>query len=496
MIELKNVSFTYKASQDENNVALVHSRPAALHNVDLSFQTGEVVLITGFSGCGKSTILRLINGLIPHYYSGELSGEVKVDGFVIKNTTLKTLANKIGSVFQNPKSQFFNGEAYSELAFACENLSVPPSEIEKRISETVKRFSIENLINRSLFKMSGGEKQRIACASVDTPRPDILLLDEPTANLDYNSTMQLRQIIELWKGMGKTIIVAEHRIGWIWDLLDRTVIMKDGSIIECLDRASMNKMTDEKMAEKGLRSIKMEDPILLTSSDFKKSGLAEPSSGTTDLFSLKDLLTIKNLSFQYTKKSSLLELNDLQFSQNEISAIVGKNGLGKTTFLRCLCGIQKHCKGKAILDGVEYKIGGRGKKSIGGKCFMVMQDVNHQLFTESVLDEVLISMEDEDEKLALEILEKLDLSELKDVHPMALSGGQKQRVAIACAVASKCPILLFDEPTSGLDYNHMLMVAEILKNLQNEGRMIIIVTHDSELIHTCCTNVVHLTPLG
>ena len=198
-----------------------------------------------------------------------------------------------------------------------------------------------------------------------------------------------------------------------------------------------------------------------------------------------DDIILSDFKFSY-KKTEIVNIPELRIPKGKASAIVGSNGAGKTTFLQCVCGILKN-KGVLKLDGKTYKYRDRR-----GRIFMVMQDPNHQLFTESVLDEVLISMPDENEQLAREVLEQVDLLEYADRHPMSLSGGQKQRAAIACAVASQCPILLFDEPTSGLDMKRMLQVADILKKLKAAGRTLITVTHDSEFIENCCDNVIVL----
>lgn len=199
-----------------------------------------------------------------------------------------------------------------------------------------------------------------------------------------------------------------------------------------------------------------------------------------------EYIYLKNFHYSYNKRHELYYIPEMKIQKGKITAIVGANGAGKTTFLESVCGIRKN-DGIMLLDGVSYTY-----KNRIGKIFMVMQDVNHQLFAESVLDEVMISQPEENEEEAKEILAEVGLTSLSDRHPMSLSGGQKQRIALACAIASKLPILLLDEPTSGLDYVQMHTVADILNSLKEEGRTIITVTHDSEFIDICCDEVIHM----
>ena len=465
MVELKNVSFRYGAGNVECTYA------SSLKNIDLTVKTGECVLLTGPSGCGKTTILRLINGLIPHFYSGALSGDIFIDGDSVKDRELYDTALIIGTVFQNPRTQFYNVDTTGELAFGCENRGLPEQEIYTRIDRTVAHFRMASLMDRNIFRLSDGEKQKIACASVNVSEPKIILLDEPSANLDYTATLMLRELILRWKAEGKTIIAAEHRIAYLWDIIDRAVVLRDGEIVEEFTGNGKEELTQNQLTQMGLRTTVMESPAEMQMDSFREGDRP---------------ITLRNFHFAYHgEKKNIVDIPMLQIAAGQITAIVGANGAGKTSFLNCLCGLEKRCKGTLEYEGKLYDSKSRKKL-----CFMVMQDTGNQLFTESVLDEVLISLKKgtaNEKETAMEIIRNLDLADFADRHPQSLSGGQKQRLAIACALASGRELLLLDEPTSGLDYAHMKETAALLEKLRSMGTTILVVTHDSELIRACCT---------
>ncbi len=465
MVELKNVSFRYGSENAECMYA------SSLKNIDLTVKTGECVLLTGPSGCGKTTILRLINGLIPHFYPGELSGDILIDGGSVKERELYDTALIIGTVFQNPRTQFYNVDTTGELAFGCENRGLPEQEIYTRIDRTVAHFRMASLMDRNIFRLSDGEKQKIACASVNVSEPKIILLDEPSANLDYTATLMLRELILRWKAEGKTIIAAEHRIAYLWDIIDRAVVLRDGEIVGEFTGNGKEELTQNQLTQMGLRTTVTESPAEMQMDSFREGDRP---------------ITLRNFHFAYHgEKKNIVDIPMLQIAAGQITAIVGANGAGKTSFLNCLCGLEKRCKGTLEYEGKLYDSKSRKKL-----CFMVMQDTGNQLFTESVLDEVLISLKKgtaNEKETAMEIIRNLDLADFADRHPQSLSGGQKQRLAIACALASGRELLLLDEPTSGLDYVHMKETAALLEKLRSMGTTILVVTHDSELIRACCT---------
>lgn len=461
MIELRDVSYQYESG----------TQSGGLRNINLSIKKGEVVLLCGSSGCGKTTLTRLMNGLIPNYYEGKLSGEVLIKGKDVFKTPLYEIATYVGSVFQNPRSQFFCVDTNSELAFGCENQGLPIKEIESRIDQTVSQLNIENLMQRSIFKLSGGEKQKIACGCVHTASPDIIVLDEPSSNLDVKVTNNLANIIARWKAEGKTLVIAEHRLYYLRELADRMIYMRDGEIVRDYTMTQAKKLSSDQMEHMGLRPLWLES---LTPQRINESTVQEQ-------------IELRGFQYAYKNEPKTLNMDALSLPKGQIIAVIGDNGAGKSTFARCLCGLNKTFDGTLLMGQRTYR-----KRQCMKQSYMVMQDVNHQLFTESVIDEVLLSMKEENTQRAEEILDSLNLLPLKEQHPMSLSGGQKQRVAIASAIASERDIIVFDEPTSGLDFMHMEQVASNLKQLKVMGKTIVIISHDLELIMKTCDHIIHI----
>ena len=462
MIRLKGVSFRY-----ENAGEGVYN----LKDIDLNVEKGECVVLCGKSGCGKTTVTRLINGLIPHYYEGQLKGSVFVDKTEIADQPLAKISQHVGSVFQNPRSQFFNVDTTGEIAFGCENQGLARAEIAGRIEKAAELFSLRDLLGRSIFDLSGGEKQRIACASVYAVQPDIFVLDEPSSNLDQAAVIKLKEILVKLKDSGHTIVISEHRLYYLMDLADRFIYLEDGKVKTQYTRDSLMKLSPQAISSMGLRTLDLRQ--INDQSGGKKNDM------------VSGVFRIENLLCKMSGRT-VLDIDSLCIPAGETVAVIGHNGAGKSTFGRCFCGIGKH-RGKFYLEEQEIK----AKRSLK-KSYMVMQDVNHQLFTESVRDEVTLNVSDSGKGDLETVFEKMGIVSIADNHPLALSGGQKQRVAITSAVYAGKKFLIYDEPTSGLDYESMCRACTLINEAARNAELSLVITHDLEFIMKCCTAVLHI----
>lgn len=460
MISIDNVSFGYGEAQE------------TLSQVSAAIAPGECVLLCGASGCGKTTVTKLINGLIPAFTPGcRLEGRVEVDGLDPGTTPMYELARKVGSVFQNPKSQFFNLDTDSELAFGLENEGRTPEEIRKRVSDTVDALHLQELQARNIFSLSGGQKQLLAFGSVYAMGPEIFVLDEPTANLDQDAIARLHDQIAGLKRQGRTVVIAEHRLYFLTDLIDRVLYLRDGVLERTFTRKQFFALTDGEREALGLRTL-------------IPAGCTLPAAAPAGA---KEGLSVEGLTCAYRKEPPVFQALSFSARPGEVVAITGPNGVGKTTLSRCLCGLIREQAGQIALNGRPLN-----RKKRQKAAFCVMQDVNHQLFSDSVWGECRMSAPDVPDSTLKGVLDSLHLLPFRERHPMSLSGGQKQRLAVATALLSEKPILIFDEPTSGLDYARMVEVSGVIRSLAQQGRIVLVVTHDQEFLQRACDRVLRL----
>ena len=460
MVELQDVSFSYT------------KEVGTLTHVDLTIRPGECVLLCGASGCGKTTITKLVNGLIPAFTEDcTLTGQVLLHGAPVREQPLYQLARQVGSVFQNPKSQFFNLDSDSELAFGLENQGVARGEILRRLDDTTDRLHLKRLRGRNIFAMSGGEKQLLAFASVYVMRPELYILDEPTANLDRETIERLHDQIAYLKRQGHTILIAEHRLYFLADLIDRAVYLRDGIVERIWSGAEFRRLAETERIALGLRTL---TPTQVTLPTSRAAGE-------------QDGLSVEGLYCRYKREPPVFQNLSFSARPGEVLAVTGDNGVGKSTLSRCLCGLMRESAGTIRLNG--RVLGPKQRQRI---AYCVMQDVNHQLFSDSVWGECQLAMEGLSDQRIQEVLERLHLLAFREKHPMALSGGQKQRLAVATAMLSQKPLLVFDEPTSGLDYARMQEVACCARELADEGRVVLVVTHDREFLQCACDRVLEL----
>ena len=458
MIKFENVNVTMQGKR-------------ILSDINLEIQDGEFVLICGESGCGKTTMTKLINGLIPHFVRDvSVDGTITVCGKNVAEMPMYEIAELVGSVFQNLRTQFFYMNSNAEMAFGLENRGVEPEYIRKRIKNTINELDIEKLEDRDVFSMSGGEKQLLAFASVYAMNPQIYVLDEPSANLDIAAMEKLSERMKVIKEKGHTVVVAEHRLAWIQKFVDRIIYMKEGRIEQEFTSDEFKALSDLKRKQMGLRSIVPE-----------QIQIPEITGNSEDA-----VLQICNLSCK-RKKQMIFQNISLSARAGDIIGITGKNGAGKSTFCNCLCGLLKPKGGEILYQG--KKLSEKARTKLFG---MVMQEVNHQLFSDSVKNECLLANEEASEQEIRELLEKFDLEEYAEYHPMILSGGQRQRLAICQAVMGEKKLLIFDEPTSGLDFRHMCQVEKLMKRLAEEKYIIIVVAHDYDFLNRACKRYIRI----
>ncbi|HIP25313.1 MAG TPA: energy-coupling factor ABC transporter ATP-binding protein [Archaeoglobus profundus] len=455
IIEFKNVSYRYLESKDY-----------AIKDINLEIDKGEFVLITGRSGCGKSTLLKCLNGLIPHSSQGEFKGDVIVDGLNTKEHPIRVLAQKVGLVFQNPDEQIFSTKVINEIAFGCENLCLPKEEILRRVNWALEMVSMKEFMNANTGELSGGQKQRIAIASVLALKPKIIALDEPLSQLDPKG---VKEVLDVLKSLNKeryTIVLVEHRIHEVYDVVDRIVVMDKGKII--LDDEPERVINNDLLRKLELRLPNMKlKPIKINSSSSREK-----------------VIEVRNVFFSYNKNNKYI-LKNINFDayRGEIIAIIGNNGSGKTTLLQLIAGILKPSKGDVIVLGKNTKKYNCYK--LAGLVGIIFQNPSLMLFCDTVFNEVIFGLKNlkikEAEKIAKRWLSIMELLEYSAHHPQTLSGGQRLRCAVASVFSMNPEIILLDEPTSGLDFMHIKKLMNVCIDLAKIGKTIIFVTHDLEI---------------
>ena len=325
-------------------------------------------------------------------------------------------------------------------------------------------------MNRNIFELSGGEKQKIAIASVYALDPDIFVFDEPSSSLDIDSMKELSKVMGKLKSAGKTIIIAEHRLWYLKNIVDRAIYLENGKIIKEYSMGEIQNLSEEERLRTGLRHTEFQ------SGNFK---VKTNSLENTIELGIHDLLYKR-------KKKTILKIDTLNFERGKIVGIIGKNGMGKSTFAKIICGLEKQSSGRIYKDNRQLNSKNRIKNSL-----LVMQEVNNQLFTDTVHDEISLTADIEGENKINICMKNMQIDKLSKKNPHTLSGGQKQRVVILSALLSNKSFLFFDEPTSGLDYASMKVVAENIKSFKREKNLILIISHDYEFLETVCDEVMH-----
>ena len=448
MLSIKNLSLTFLGQKSE-----------AFHNVNLEVEESEILLITGKSGIGKSALLMCVAGVIPETYEGTISGDINFLGESLIHKSPSDISGEIAYMFQDSDSQLCTFTVEDEIAFGLENLLVDPREMEVQIESVLDTVGISHLRKCKVNELSGGEKQKVAFASILVMKPKLILMDEPTANLDPQSTRDMVQLIEkLNKETGTTFVIIEHKIDEFIHGVTRVVIMEKDGIRE----------TSKEYLKREYVSFKEQ----LADSMRKKKG-QEYSS---------EILKMDGIAYSYDGKSPCLDNLCLSVKAGQLFAIVGANGAGKSTLSKLIMGLLRPSKGEVIVGGKSlgaYKLNELGR-SIG----YVFQNPEHQFIKGSVEDELSLSLKiaglkkEEIELQVKDYLKKFSLEELRTANPFMLSQGQKRRLSTASMLINGQPLLILDEPTYGQDQENLLSLVRLLNEVNQSGVTVIMITHD------------------
>ena len=494
VIEFNDFSFQYRAQ----------AKPT-LKNINLRIYEGEKVLIVGPSGCGKSTISNCINGLVPFKYEGKIDGSLKINNKESKDLSIFEISNMVGTVLQDPDGQFIGLTVGEDIAFKLENDCINQNEMKEAVKKAAKLVSIDNHLNSSPQKLSGGQKQRVSLAGVMVGAPDILLFDEPLASLDPSTGKKTIELIdEIKKATNKTIIIIEHRLeDVLYCDVDRIVVVNDGMIIA-------DEKPSELLCKETLKEIGIREPLYLSALKYagchinsdmhvenintinveecvnKLNTWAENIKEDESLPGEETILELKDIDFKYNDGKQILKNISFKIHKGEMISIVGRNGAGKSTISKLICGFYNPNKGDILYNGrsiLKDSIKERSEK-IG----MVMQNPNQMISKTMIFDEVALGLkvrginEEKIKEKVYDTLKICGLYEFRNWPISALSYGQKKRVTIASMLVLNPEVLILDEPTAGQDFKHYTEIMEFLCDLNKQGITIIMITHDMHLM--------------
>jgi energy-coupling factor transport system ATP-binding protein len=491
-IVLDRVSYQYPSAADP-----------ALHHVDLEIPEGAFALIAGRSGSGKSTLLRCLNGLVPHFSGGRFGGSVIVDGYDTRHYGPRALSRSVGFVFQDPEAQFITSRVEDEIAFGMEQLAVPPVVMRKRVEEMLDLMGIASLRHRLVDELSGGERQRVAVAAALALQPKVLVLDEPTSQLDpWGAEDVLMALVRLNDDLGLTIVLAEHRLERVAGHADRMVVADRGSLyLDGPPRQVMGRI-DPVMAPPVVRLGQAFgwQPLPLTIKEGRAAVRADgwyPDASPTDSPRppVAPVMRLANVSIGYERRPVLQDL-DLEVRPGEVVALMGRNGSGKTTLLRSVIGLHRVARGTVSIDGRDVTMS--DPATLGKRVGYLPQRADSLLFLETVEDEIRFTLKQRDAgwESAEWCIDALSLGGLLDRNPRDLSVGEQERVALAATLVGQPTLLLLDEPTRGMDAFQKQRLTATLRQAASQGVAIILATHDVELVAGLSTWVVLLGDRG
>jgi len=461
-----------------------------LHDIDLCILHDEFLLVCGASGSGKSTLCRTFNGLIPHFYGGELQGDVSIAGLSISQQSVGGLFRQVGMVFQNPETQLFNETVEREITFGLESLGLSKTEIESRVAQRAEAVHISHLLSRNPHELSGGEQQLVSIAAILALKPQLLVLDEPYANLDHDNVRKVREILQSIHRQGTGVVICEHRLPYTVPDVQRMAVLQQGRIVM---EGPPHDLLKQHMEPYGLelplathigQNLGLE-PVPL-STDALIAAVSE-TSFPSDLQPLSPeplkedsptVMEVANISFTINRKAILRNVS-FSLRKGECLAIVGANGAGKTVLLKHLNGLHRASQGEVRLMGENAD---RMKVSQSARLVgIAFQNPNNQFFKLNVWDEIAAgpkALNCYDEEWLKELVALFHLEPLLERAPYRLSGGEKKRVAFAAALAAKPVIFALDEPTAGQGWYFRRALGNLLIRLRRQGQAMILVTHD------------------
>ncbi len=516
IVEIRDLHYSYP-----------NARAQALRGVDLTVDEGEFILLTGPSGCGKTTFCRCLNGLIPHFYHGELEGEITVTGLSTRENSTAKLAQNVGLIFQNPDNQIFALTVEKDVAFGLENLGIPKELMLEAIDWALEKTGISHLRERGTHELSGGQKQRLSIASILAMRPKLLVLDEPTSFLDPLGAIRIFKVLEaLNRDHGITIILIEHRVDLASQYVDRVILVSDGRILRTGTPEEVFTLEETRLTGVGIPKI-LElskrlnqrglafEPLPLSPDSFieqlernippmdvrrVKKTVVQDLEGFTGEHNMSPIIRVEDVSYTYPSGVQALNGVSLTIHKGEFVAIMGENGAGKTTLVKHFNGLLRPQEGRIMVDGVD--VSQVSVASLSRKVGLVFQNPDDQLFSENVESEISFALNNfgfEKEVVEKRVdwaLNLLNLEQYRKSSPFILSGGERKRVALASVLAWDPEIVVLDEPTIGQDYAQKELLRHFLMQLRTQGKTTIIVTHDVEFVAECKPRIVLMADGG
>ena len=461
MIELKNVSYTYP-----------HTVLPALHRITFSLEKGRCIMVTGPSGAGKTSLCLAASGILHHEYGGKKEGSVVIDNKdVAQYHSLSELAQNVGVVFDDPEAQMIFTTVEEEILSALEHRGLTAAVIEQRLSGIMKITYLEELKDRSPHNLSGGQKQRVALAATLALGNDILILDEPTSELDEHATRRIASILKDLKDQGKTILLIEHKFSHFREMVDTLIVLENGEI-------TAQGIPDAVLMDNHIKGMVMPD----FSTVRKNVGAAITGD---------PIISVRDLTHCYGEVQALSGIS-LSIKKAEFIAIVGENGSGKTTLVKHFNRLLSPTSGNVIVNGKNTK--DCSIAALACDVGLVFQNPDHMFFADTVREEIAYGVKnlgiENSDSIIDAALHDAGLTESADLYPRWLSRGERQRLGIACIVAMQPRVIVLDEPTTGLDGYEALLVITILKKLQEKGHTIIIITHNRDIAEHCADRII------